>query len=281
MKKILTPIDFSENSVNALEKAIHIAKKLDATITLVHVLPKKSVFSTFSTGKDRHTREEVEQNLETLITRLNKENGLEFNYIIREGAVYREVAAVSEEEEAFLLVMGTHGISGFEEFWMGSNAFRVVNHSPCPVITTRANVIKHEIDRIILPIDNSPETRQKVPFTAEIAAEFGSTVHVVTVFTDDAPEIIKKLTRYQQQVCDYFNEKGVQTQTDSLHGDNISSVTIEYAKQVDADLISIMTEQELDATNLILGAYAQQMVNHSPVPVLSIHPRSDIHVSVY
>ena len=51
----------------------------------------------------------------------------------------------------------------------------------------------------------------------------------------------------------------------------ITDATIEYALKVDANLISIMTEQEKTTKNLWLGAYAQQMVNHSPIPVMSIH----------
>jgi len=57
-----------------------------------------------------------------------------------------------------------------------------------------------------------------------------------------------------------------------IEADNITEATIEYAKKIDANLISIMTEQETKTSNLWLGPYASQMVNHSPIPVLSIHP---------
>ena len=57
-----------------------------------------------------------------------------------------------------------------------------------------------------------------------------------------------------------------------IETDHITEATIEYANKVNANLISIMTEQETKTSNLWLGPYASQMVNHSPVPVLSIHP---------
>ena len=59
----------------------------------------------------------------------------------------------------------------------------------------------------------------------------------------------------------------------SMVAENLTDATIDYALKHDANLISIMTEQETSARNLLLGTYAQQMVNHSPIPVLCIHPQ--------
>jgi nucleotide-binding universal stress UspA family protein len=53
---------------------------------------------------------------------------------------------------------------------------------------------------------------------------------------------------------------------------------IEMAKKLDANLISIMTEQETRTSNLWMGPFAHQTVNHSPIPVLSIHPK-EVHAT--
>jgi len=63
-----------------------------------------------------------------------------------------------------------------------------------------------------------------------------------------------------------------------MDADNITKSTINYANEVGADIIAIMTEQETTTANLFLGAYAQQMVNHAPIPVLSIHAKEFIRV---
>ncbi len=54
-----------------------------------------------------------------------------------------------------------------------------------------------------------------------------------------------------------------------LQGDNLTDITLEYSNSVDADLISIMTEQEKSVSNLLLGSYAHQMINKASIPVLS------------
>ena len=59
--------------------------------------------------------------------------------------------------------MGTHGASGFEKLWVGSNAYRVASAAPCPVITIRETFEKETFSRILVPLDNSKETRQKIP----------------------------------------------------------------------------------------------------------------------
>jgi len=71
----------------------------------------------------------------------------------------------------------------------------------------------------------------------------------------------------------HLEEENIKYVVESLNADNLTDSTIEYALKVNANLISIMTEQEIAAKNLLLGPYAQQMVNHSPIPVLSIHPK--------
>lgn len=78
---------------------------------------------------------------------------------------------------------------------------------------------------------------------------------------------------YAHQVAAHFEEEGVKFHIEHMEATNISENMIDYALKLDANLISIMTEQETSTSNLWMGPYAHQTVNHSPIPVLSIHPR--------
>ena len=78
---------------------------------------------------------------------------------------------------------------------------------------------------------------------------------------------------YSEQVMKHLEEENIRYVLESVEAENLTDSTIEYCHNVDANLISIMTEQEKTAKNLLLGPYAQQMVNHSPFPVLTIHPK--------
>ena len=275
MKTIISAVDFSDCSINALEHAVSIAKHSGSDLLMLWVNNPYTTKTILSSDLSDDLVEEVEHQFTRLINKYSTElPESKIDYIIREGKVYREVVNQARESDAWLIVAGTHGSSGFEELWMGSNANRIVTAAPCPIITIRSGVeISRELERIVMPMDNTMETRQKVPFTSELAAAFDAEVHVLAIYTTSVEEIRDKVLIYAKQAAKYLKENGVRSQIVELEAENLSTVTIEYAKKIDANLISIMTEQEKTAINLWLGPYAQQMVHHSPIPVLSIHPK--------
>ncbi len=274
MKKILVAIDFSDCSINALEHAISIANKAGATLEMIFVIKPESSRDMFTEGPQTLSvmvKDKFEELVEKYQPSLRK-NKLTFK--IREGKIYQEIVEESADKDIFLVIAGTHGSSGFEEFWIGSNAFRLVSACPKPVITIRGGVdVDRNLERIVLPVDSTVETRQKVPFTAYMAGIFEAEVHILAVYTADVAAIKRRVDSYAEQVMKHLEEENIKYVLESVMADNVTESTIGYALKIDANLISIMTEQEKTAKNLILGPYAQQMVNHSPIPVLCIHPK--------
>lgn len=274
MNNIIVAIDFSDCSVNALEHAISIAQKGNFDIHMVWVNNPTTTKILLASDQSAEIKAEVQNQFEKLI---EKYAGLlpqsKLNYAIREGKVYHQVALLAKELEAILVVTGTHGTSGFEEFWIGSNANKIVSLSPCPVITIRGGVpVSRELKKIVLPVDSTPETRQKASFTSFIANLFNAEVFVLSLHTTNISTIQDNIDSYAKQVIRYMTEQGVTCYHEVMRADNIAKAALEFAEKIEANLISIMTEQETATSNLWLGPYAQQMVNHSPIPVLSIHP---------
>ncbi len=274
MKKILVAIDFSECSINALEHAITIANKADAALEMMFVVKPDSSKDLFTEGAQTLSAM-VKDKFEELVEKYHKKLGPnKLTYLIKQGKVYQEIVKEADKKEVFLVIAGTHGSSGFEEFWMGSNANRIVSSLRKPVITIRGGVsIKRDLERIVLPLDSTPETRQKVPFTAYMAQIFNAEVHILKVYTSKVPAMTRKVDSYSDQVVKHLEEENIRYIVESVQADNLTDATIEYALKINANLISIMTEQETSTKNLLLGPYAQQMVNHSPIPVLSMHPK--------
>jgi nucleotide-binding universal stress UspA family protein len=274
MKKILVAIDFSECSLNALEHAISIAKKAEADIQMAFVIKPESTREMFTEGAQT-LGSMVKDRFDEMVEKYQPQMGnQEITYKIAEGKIYKEIVKMADQKEVFLVVIGTHGSSGFEEFWIGSNAFRVVSASPKPVISIRGGVnVKKNLERIVMPIDSTIETRQKVPFTAYIAGVFDAEVHILSIYSSDVNDIRNLVDGYSEQVKEHLEEENIRYKVVPMPCENLTDATIEYAHKIDANLISIMTEQEKSAKNIILGPYAQQMVNHSPFPVLCIHPK--------
>ena len=264
MKQIIVPIDFSDDSIKALEYAILFANKVEAKITMVNVL-KTGRFDFFR-GVENVSRV---GDFENLVSKYKPQLNAELDYTIRKGKVNTEIVEEAKKQEAYMIIMGSHGMSGFEEFWIGSNAFRVVSEAHCPVLTMRKDVYGKSIDSIVMPIDITYETRQKVPLAISIANQFDAEIHVVGLASNASKEDRHKLNTYVGQTCEMLEKHHVKFHKHILEGSNVTSLTIDYAQNHNADLIIIMTEQEGSFSDFLLGSHAQQMVHKSPIPILT------------
>jgi nucleotide-binding universal stress UspA family protein len=275
MKNILAAVDFSDCSVNALEHAVSIAQKGQFDVHMVWVNNPSMTKTTIYSDTSSELIDEVKGQFEKLIAKYKPElPDSKIDYIIREGKIYREIIDEAMEAASMVIVMGTHGSSGFEQFWIGSNANKLISLSTIPVITIRAGIsVNRTLGCIVVPIDSTLETRQKVPFTIFLAKLFDAEIHILALYRTQIKAVRRRIDDYVDQVTGYLEFEGVRFVTRSVEADNITTATIEYAKSVDASLVAIMTEQETSTFNLLLGPYAQQMVNTSPFPVLSIKPR--------
>lgn len=274
MGNILAAIDFSDCSINALEHAISIASHGELDLHMLWVNNPRQTKATIYSDSANELVESVEKRFNKLIDQYKghlPNNKIDF--VIREGKVYREINDEAREMNSDCIVIGTHGVSGFEQFWIGSNASKVISVAECPVITLRAGIdSRYNLDKIVMPVDSTIDTRQKVPFTTYLARIFNAEIHVLSVYTSKIRSIRSRVDNYAGQVCDYLEEEGIKYVHQIIEADNLTTSTIEYALSVNANLISIMTEQETKAYNLLIGPYAAQMVNNSPIPVLSINP---------
>jgi nucleotide-binding universal stress UspA family protein len=274
MKQIIVAIDFSKGSVHALRFAISIANVVGANIQLLHVYKPDSAESIFD-NIEKDAMREIQSRLDALINKykkLLKKGKMEGK--IRKGKVYKEIVNQAKYSDAYMIVVGTHGVSGFEEFWIGSNAYRIVSASPCPVITIRYGFCcPKRISKIVMPIDDTMDSRQKVPFVAGLAKLLCAEVHIMAIHRGKVKEVQKEVERYADQAGKFLAKSDVKYSVFTKRADNIADGIMEFASSINAELIAITTEQEYAPSNIWLGPSAQQLVNHSKIPVLSIHSK--------
>lgn len=279
MKQIIVAIDFSKTSMNALDFGIHIANKAGADLQMVWVdntTSEEVVFEGFA-HEERNEKVALLKELQEKHSKRLKSGKLDFK--TRKGKVYIEIAQQAKSVSADLIITGTHGVSGFEEFWIGSNAYRIVTNAPCPVITLRHDFKIGDIHKIVIPIDSSQETRQKIPVVAQVAQLFNSEIHILSLYSTPLKSVQKRVDNYARQVAEYCEERKIKYVLVTKESENITRTTIDYAEAVGAEMIAIMTEQESTTANIFLGPYAQQMVNHSTVPVLSMRAKELVSIA--
>lgn len=277
MKKIIVAIDFSTCSIHALEYAISLANIINANIQLVwvdNVIVNNSDFDIDLIPQE--SRKDKSKNLNDIVEKYKDKLNGELSYRFRKGKIYQEISLLAKAEKADLMVIGTHGVSGFEEYWIGSNAYRIVTHSPCPVITLRQQFdVKDKIDKIVIPIDSTSETLDKIKFIRDLAQIFNSEVHIIAVYPTLINVLKRKVELNEQKAIKFFKENKIKFVNQKIVSDKITEVIINYSLKVNADLIGIMTEQSIQTSSVSLGLNAQQLISNSMIPVLNIRPQSN------
>lgn len=280
MKKILVPIDFSENSENALYVAAAIARKSKAVLELLHVnvatiysapLSEYAPFSNFNVD-DRTYDQTAADQLEKIKSEL-KENeefaDLEIKVRVEEGFLHSMIKTVVDDDDADLVVMGTKGASGLNEFLVGSNTEKVIRTSPCPVLSIPAGVEKFNPKVVMMPSTLKPDQASVFRYLAKWSDLYDFVTKVLylnnasNLPTDGSAEARKN--RFAEAAG--LGKTDVIMTAESFFED---TTILGYAEQVSADLIVMATHQRHGISHMLFGSITEDTVNHSNIPVLSV-----------
>jgi nucleotide-binding universal stress UspA family protein len=275
-KKILVPVDFSNTSHKALEHVKWLASKFFSEVTLIHIheiQPITFIFPSLYIPQEDFSTEYRKLALEKL-DGLRKEliaGGIENVHIkYFDGSVAPTIDEYATKEAMDIVVMGTHGSTGLTEFFIGSNAFKVVNLINQPVLSINSKGNFAPYKTIVTPLDDSKYSRAKFPYIAELAGILGAEVKILYPELSDT-SLKNTVANHLQQVTDLLTKREVANSTHIVTG-NLAHELIKFAEYSKADLIVMMSETEMTISKMLLGSQAQQVVNHSVVPVITLHP---------
>jgi nucleotide-binding universal stress UspA family protein len=276
---ILVPMDFSDASYSAVYYAVEMANLFDNDIALLHVVSTGAIKSFFTNDTEiallkERVREQLEKVKEEL---LEKWPNMRVRTIVEEGKPFKSINRVAAENKCDTIVMGTNGASGIEQF-TGSTTTRVIKSSKIPVIAVKEKKTDPKFDHIVLPIDLTKTSRQKIDWAVKLGAKYDSTIHVIMELDEDELAM-KKIKANLLQAESIFKKHNVKFEShlldDRKYPDNLGQDTIKFAEEKNADLIMIMTKSEsAKLADLFVGSYAEQIVNSSQkTPVMCINPK--------
>ncbi len=281
MKRILIPVDFSKDSVNAVKYGINMANKLEANIRLIHVRTGDNYAPEFG-GNEVMLR--INNQLEVWMNELLDSvkakyyvNKGKIDWKIRKGSVVQEISNQAKYDDTSLIVVASHGVSGFQDKFIGSNAYRLVANAPCPVIVVRHGFkFDAEIDKIVVPISFDKESTKKIPVTAGLANVYKAKIYLVGLKDSSFRHVLIRI-KAQMNLVERFikGHANLSIEKKVLSGKNLSQQLRDYAKEIDADLIAIRIHHSTNPFANIFRPFANDMVNYSPIPVLVI-PTKDM-----
>ncbi|MCK4923174.1 MAG: universal stress protein [Bacteroidales bacterium] len=270
MKTIIVPVDFSSESIHGLEMALLFGRKDNVNIQMVYV-QKRSQDYRPGTYEEEHKYAENE--FDKIIEKYSKDiaSDSRLRFIIKKGKIYEEVVEQAESYKESTIIASTHGASGFEEYFIGSNAYKIITATKISVLTVRRRPPK-TIKKVVAPLRLHVDTRQKVPFAADLAQLFGAELHLLAVNLTNNKKDQKRMKSYLQQSTSYLKRKGLKPIVKNLTGENSVSTVCNYCNAVDADIVTIMSSQR-SSMAILMGSYSQQMIARSNCPVLSVNAK--------
>ncbi len=274
---ILIPTDFSNLAESALKVGLAIAKRQNAKIILLHVIDRYAYLqanevyiSDVSVGKE--IKSTIASRLNNLAGKIKTLMGIDISGVVLEGSPSDTICRIAIENKISLIVMGTHGTSGIREFFMGSESFRVIKNAVCPVLTIPGNWRKTYFEKVLFPVRFSPGNLDKYFFARPIIEKNNSEVMVLGLTDPDRPDDLKEVDSLMEKLKK-------QLKTDRVHFNSMLTASKDFPTSIidnsiefEADLIVLSANLDYTVKNFFLGQFAQQVVNHSHLPVLSIRP---------
>lgn len=273
MGKIMVPIDFSENSIMALETAINIANKLHSDLRMVYIMPKANGYAQGfgeNLNPDEHPHDKLNQLIEKYTPQYSA--GGKFDFYVGEGNIAEELINKAKYDEAAMIVIGSHGVSGFTKSWIGGNAYKLICNAKCPVLVIRPGMqCDMQFNRMAIPLNISKASRRKIPQATKLAKTFNAKAILVGMQSSSILSIYYRINTAIKQVERYLKENGVEVDSSTmLKGkDNIGRLfeTVAIKK---ADVVVIEAENTGAFFADRFRPELTSVINTSPCPVLVI-----------
>lgn len=275
MKNIVVGTDFSNSAMTAMRHAVALAIKSNATLHLVWV-KTPGAQSAENESHDNNFSAHSQNKLQEWVDLCKQESPEStVNSVILEGKVHVEIPRFANNLPDSIIVMGAHGASGFEEGYIGNNAFRLINDSEVPVLIMRENIqINRDLHKIFVPIDISFETLQKMKLSIELAKSFAAQVYLFGVVYPNNVEtrhIINVQLRHAADMCDEANVR-YDGESFTVNNNDVCNTILKRAAELDANLISIMREEQ--ETDFTASRNMRQILSTCPMPLLIIPNRN-------
>ncbi len=275
IQNLLLPTDFSELSYNALSTAIDMCKRHQATLHLLHVVENRFLIAPREAYNAAvYLIPELEKTaagrLKDLEERIKSKHlikvqtHMEFN---NPSDAIREMAI---KIGCDLIIMGTHGASGFREFFIGSNAYSVIKNTNIPVLTIPGKKKIKEFKKILFPIRASGGILGKYEFIEPIIEKNNSELIILGLSLSSE---IYNPGKKKAEIMELGRRLGIHDtsfKSQFFVCSNYAKKVLEIARKEKADLIVINASLDYKWRQFFIGPYAQQVVNHSKLPVLSI-----------
>jgi nucleotide-binding universal stress UspA family protein len=274
LKNILVPVDFNEPSIGAVDFAVHLAGQVNGEVFLLHVIETPGLLSEFF-ASGNHLVKITDQSKERLLELLEKAKksapAVKVSNRVERGKPYEKILKVAREIKARFIILGENDQGDRMKRHLGSTAYHVTLKSPVPVLTLKGDV-REMGKKILVPLDLTRETWRQLCSAVAYGKNYDASIVLVSVMIAGMEKeqslIYKKLTRAKK----FLEENGVNSEMKLFEYSKVPPFNrvLDYADEIKADMILVMTHEEGYTHDNYIGAFAHHIINRSKIPVISL-----------
>ena len=255
---IIILIDFSSKSISTIEQTYSLAKSLNAKLILM--------FAGLQ-SENQHKNELTE-----ITDKTKKESGLEVESFYISGTIFKSITQKATEVDCGLIVVGLNTDDKLKPIINETELNKFLKIAPCPVFTIHDIDNRSNCKNILIHIDLSAESREKVGVVIQLAKIFNADVSIINVFPPNDEQYENEILPYINQVKKYIKSQGVNCSNKSICSKKIAESIIDYSINNSCDIIVQMNKQNLSLKEMLFGTMANEIIQKSTIPVLSINP---------
>jgi len=301
MQKILIPLDGSDLAEMALDPAIRLADRTEATVVLTAVVsdlppvPLAAGDGELVSGWFQEEEERAQRYLEGIRKGiLIKRPEMEVEIHVELGPVARTILAHAAESQVDLIALTSHGRGTWQRAWLGSVADEIIRKAHRPVLLLRKDDASRTLfeaadspRRVLIPLDGSSAAEQVLDPLTPVLSGSGGRVTLVSVLLRPFPlastylphaveegtlleEREKRTRAYLEEVAKRWDPPGVTVDTAVIASDDVASALLTHAETHDVDLLALSTRGRGGVSRLLMGSVADKLVRGARLPVFAV-----------
>lgn len=272
MKRILVPTDFSDHAEYALKVAAQIARDNDGEIYLLHMLelPGQGNDAIGTSSEIPEIMFFMEKAREMLGDIQNEPylQGIEVTELIQFERAFDGIIKTAKKNDVDLIVMGSHGASGFREMFIGSNTEKVVRTSDIPVLVIKREEQAFNPEKLVFASDFSDEIKAPFAKVVDFANSFNAKLHLAYINTPNdfrSTHAAEKMIHNFAAGFQFKNGYSAHIYNDV----NVEKGILHFSNSINADLIGMCTHGRKGLAHFFNGSISEDLVNHAVRPVVT------------
>lgn len=262
---IVVPWDFTQVADNALAHAAKISQMVMNNICLLHIIDP---------GEKKSFEVRKLNELQQIAANNTAKYNIPISVAVVRGSIFTSIAEFVNKNNASLVIMGTHGMKGMQKL-TGSWALKVIVKSKVPFIVVQDPPDHQEkYHDIVFPIDFKKENKEKINMAIYMGRYFNSKIHIL-VSTDSDPRLLQNTRANLSFAMKFLIQNNISFEIHEIPKGDMAQQAIDFAQEIKADLLIIMTTKNISFADYVIGASEQYIIaNSSRIPVCCVNPRS-------